>query len=268
MSKFANSLGSGCDWRIVALARSCLALVFALSLARLAGAKLVFWNPPTLWLRSITGSLSLLCTFFALTRLKTCEALTLTNTFPIWVALLSWPLLQVRPALSVWVAAACGVVGIAIIQQPGFETSFEAQLAMWLALVAAVTSALAMLGLHRLKHLDPWAIVVHFSAVATVFVLISFFIGSTPDLTPLLTLSTLAVLLGVGVSATMGQICLTRAFTLGDPAKVAVVALTQILFAFGLDFLFDGPTYNEQTLVGIGLVIAPTAWVMLHKANQ
>src|SRR5262249_26091540 len=100
MGEFAGQLGRlHCDWRIVALARSTLACLFAVLLARLVGARLVLWQPRVLWLRSIAGSVSLLCTFFALTRVRPCEVLTLTNTFPIWVAVLSWPLLQVRPRL-------------------------------------------------------------------------------------------------------------------------------------------------------------------------
>ena len=41
-------------------------------------------------------------------------------------------------------------------------------------------------------------------------------------------------MLGVGVTATFGQMCLTRAFTAGDPAKVSVICLTQVVFAFAL----------------------------------
>src|SRR5215471_6949640 len=118
MGQFAHLLRDACDWRVVALARSCLAFAFAFGLARLTGARLVFWRPGALWLRGCASSLSLLCTFFALAQLPTSEVLTLTNTFPIWVAFLSWPLLRVRPSLSVWLAAGCGVLGVALIQTP------------------------------------------------------------------------------------------------------------------------------------------------------
>src|SRR5207302_1880886 len=84
-----------------------------------------------------------------------------------WVALLSWPLLRVRPSLSVWVAAGCGVLGVAMIQSPHFEAGPQATLAVALSLTAALTSAVAMLGLHRLKDVHPWAIVAHYSGVAT-----------------------------------------------------------------------------------------------------
>jgi hypothetical protein len=80
--------------------------------------------------------------------------------------------------------------------------------------------------------------------------------------------STLLLLLGVGVTATVGQLCVTRAFTDGPPARVAVVGLMQIVFALGLDLVFAEPYLSALTLAGIGLVLAPTAWVMVGKARR
>jgi drug/metabolite transporter (DMT)-like permease len=221
-----------------------------------------------LWLRSCASSLSLLCTFFALAQLPTSEVLTLTNTFPIWVALLSWPLLRLRPSLSVWLAAGCGVAGVALIQSPHFEAGAGGTLAVMLSLAAALTSAVAMLGLHRLKGVHPWAIVVHYSGVATLFVLASWAVGGAPSLAPLADGRTLLLLLGVGVAATLGQVCVTCAFTSGDPSRVSVVGLTQIVFALGLDVLLHGPNVAPLTLAGIGLVLAPTAWMMASRAAR
>jgi hypothetical protein len=51
-----------------------------------------------------------------------------------------------------------------------------------LALVAAFTSAVAMLGLNRLQGVHPWAVVAHFSGVATAFVLAGWMVGGVPPL--------------------------------------------------------------------------------------
>jgi drug/metabolite transporter (DMT)-like permease len=199
-------------------------------------------------------------------RLPTSEVLTLTNTFPIWVALLSWPLLGARPAASVWLAAACSVLGVALIQSPHVSVNGNAAWSVALSLTAAVTSAVAMLGLHRLQGLHPWAVVVHYSGVATVFVLATWAVGGAPQLAPLGDGGTLFLLLGVGVAATLGQFCVTQAFTAGQPVRVSVVGLTQVLFALGLDLMFEGPHFRPATLVGIAMVLLPTAWVMAGKA--
>ncbi len=94
MTEFGHTLGATlhCDWRLIALARSVLMLCFALVLAVSSGVRLVFFKPVNLWVRSLAGSLSVVCNFYALYHLSAAEVLTLTNTFPIWVALLSWSL--------------------------------------------------------------------------------------------------------------------------------------------------------------------------------
>lgn len=265
MTQFARLLRDDCDWRIVALARSSLAFVFAFALSRLYGAQLVFLRPGALWIRGLASSTALLCMFFALTRLPTSEVLTLTNTVPIWVALLSWPLLRVLPSVQIWVAAGLGVVGVALIQSPHFQSDPGATSAVVLSLVAAFTSAIAMLGLHRVKGVHPWAIVVHYSGVATAVVLASWAVGGAPSLAPLLNGTTVLLLLAVGACATVGQVCVTVAFTSGPPAQVSVVQLTQVLFALGLDLLFSPAALEPIALAGIGLVLAPTAWVMASK---
>jgi len=268
MTQFASLLRDSCDWRIVALSRAGLAFFFALVLARMSGAKLVLWNPAALWVRGVASSLALLCLFFALTRLPTAEVLTLTNTVPIWVAFLSWPLLAVKPSLSVWMAALCGVMGVALIQAPHLSGDFGSTSAVILSLVAALASAVAMLGLNRLKGVHPWAIVTHYSGVATLFVLGSWLVGGMPDLTVLADPQVVLLLLAVGASATLGQMCVTKAFTSGEPARVAVVGLVQVVFALMLDVLMVVQAPHWLTLAGIAFVLAPTAWMMAGKIRE
>ncbi len=72
----------------------------------------------------------------------------------------------------------------------------------------------------------------------------------------------------MGVAATLGQVCVTMAFTSGPPARVSVAGLTQVVFALGLDLLFHGPVVQPLTLAGIALVMAPTAWMMADRAAR
>jgi drug/metabolite transporter (DMT)-like permease len=177
-------------------------------------------------------------------------------------------MLHVRPTGSVWLAAGCGVLGVAMIQSPHFDADAGATGAIVLSLMAALTSGVAMLGLHRIKGVHPWAIVAHYSGVATVVVLATWIVGGVPSLEPLRNGVTLLLLLGVGVAALVGQLFFTLAFTTGDPARLSVVGLLQVLFALGLDVLFFGPTLHGMTLAGIAMVMAPTAWMMAGKAAR
>src|SRR5207302_1773317 len=137
------------------------------------GVRPVVFRPRVLWLRSLAGSLSLVGNFYALTRLPVADVLTLSNLFPIWVALLSWPLEKKAPSLGVWLSVAAGLTGVILIQPPSL--SGEA-FAAGVALAASFFTAVAMMGLHRLHDLDPRAVVVHFSAVSFLFCIGSFFV--------------------------------------------------------------------------------------------
>ena len=70
-------------------------MTFAAILAMAAGKRLVFFRPRKLWMRSIAGSISLVCGFYAMTHYPVSEVLTLTNMFPLWVAVLSLPLFAI-----------------------------------------------------------------------------------------------------------------------------------------------------------------------------
>ena len=257
-----------CDWQILAVARAGLALVFGFALACASGARLVLWRPRTLWIRGLAGSVSMICTFYALTRLPVSHVLTVTQMFPIWVAFLSWPLVGEIPGAGVWLAVGCAVFGVVLIHAPHGQ-QFEGNFALAAAAVASLFTAVAMLGLHRLRDLHPWAIVVHFSAVALIFCVASVFLFERQiPLERLLAPRPLLLMLALGVSATAGQLFLTKAFADGSPTRVSVVGLTQIVFALPLDLLLIGSkTIGSETLLGIALIVAPTAWVMLARAN-
>ena len=262
MATLAHALKDYCGWQVIAVGRSTIPMILIAVLACLTPIPLVLIGTRALWIRSIAGSISLVCTFFAFTRLPVSEVLTITNLFPVWIALLSWPFLGVRPTATTWLAIVSGVAGVALIQQPHMA---HGNLASFAALASSFCSAVAMLGLHQLHGLDTRAIVFHFSTVSLFFSLSAklFIPGSPPPDQPW-QVATVLMLIGVGVSATMGQLCLTKAFTLGDPAKVAVVGLSQVGFGVIIDVLLWGRSFEIPTIIGMAMILTPTAWLMLR----
>ncbi len=254
-----------CDWQVVAVFRAGLVAVFAAVLCQAVGVKLVLWRW-RLWVRSVSGSCSMVCTFYAFQALPVPDVVTLTNTFPIWVALLGWPLYRQAPGLKMAIAILVGVLGVVLVEQPHFAAG---NLGVAAALAAAVFTAVAMLGLHSLHDIDPLAVVVHFSAVATVICLGAYLIGPTERGTAAITEPRVILeLLGMGVTALVGQLFLTLAFSRGMPAKVSVVGLTQIVFALAFGLWLFGHEVNGLTLLGTLLVIAPTAWLLTRNPRN
>jgi drug/metabolite transporter (DMT)-like permease len=258
MSILAASLKDEVDWQWIAIARTGLAMVFAAGLARAAGAKLVYFRPAKLWMRSLAGSVSLVCGFYAMTHYPVSEVLTLTNMFPLWVAILSLPLLGEWPPLDVWPAVAMGLVGIVLIQQPQFAGGHVAVAA---AIFSSFTSAIALIGLHQVREIDARAVVAHFSAVALISCLAALFLFPRQRVL-VLDGPAVLMLLGIGVAATIGQLFFTKAFAAGPPARISVVGLSQVGFTMLLEMVLWNRTFGPLTLLGIALVIAPTAWTL------
>lgn len=267
MGALTHALGARCDWRLIALVRALFMFVSMVLVARMAGVRLAFWTPRVLWVRSLAGSFSLVCSFYALTRLPVAEVLTLTNTYPIWIALLSWWTLRRVPSAVELLAVASGTVGVVLVEQPKLGRD---QLAAVVALLSSVSTAVAMMGLHRLRDLDARAIVAHFAGVASVasgawLVVrgdLRSLAGSVAADSPALWL-----LLGVGVTGTVGQLFLTKAYATGVPAEVAVLALTQVVFAMGLDAALWARRMPPATLAGSVLILAPSAWITLRMSR-
>ncbi len=264
MGAFTHAASTSYDWQVIALARSTLALTIASLLAAKQRTPMVFIRPATLWIRSIAGSIAVMCNFYALSRLPIADALTLSNMFPVWIAVLSWPLLGRIPSRDVWLGVLCGVVGVVVLQQPYLA---EGNLGTVAAVIGSLASAVALIGLHRLRHIAPNAIVVHFSCVSVITILVSMVaVPSSQSFTSQLTCPWPAplYLLGVGVSATIGQLLLTRAFAMGAPARVSVIGLTQVGFAMVFDVILWDRSFEWHSLFGMLLVIGPTVWLMLR----
>lgn len=264
MGVLTHALKHACDWQTVAVTRSALATTFAVLVALATGTRLVVNGPRALWFRSFAGSGSMVCTFYALgSHLEVSDVLTLTNTFPVWVALVSWPLAGEKPTLAVWGAVACAVVGVAATQ--GFSLHGFG-LAHVASLCAAFFTALAMLGLNRLKGVASYAVVVHFSAVATVVCGLAYLTFDKPIGNEALSdPAVLLRLLGVGATAFIGQVFLTKAYRGGSPTKVSVVGLSQVVMVMAFEGVIAGRAFTTWQLVGTALVLGPTGYLMARE---
>lgn len=270
MGTLTHALGPRCDWLTIALVRVVFMFASALLAARLAGVRLVFRRPVSLWPRSLAGSFSLVCTFYALTRLPVGDVLTLTNTYPLWVFALACLEFRRRPAAADLLGVVCGLVGVALIGRPHLGGDGRAAV---VALAGSLGTAVAMVNLHRLRGVDPRAVVAHFAGVATV-ILGGWALARWSQAGPSTSAAAAAgaagavdvtlvlMLAGVGLTGTVGQVFLTKAYAAGPPTRVAVLGLTQVVFGVGFDALVWRRALGPLTLAGTALVLAPTAWLL------
>ena len=138
-----------------------------------------------------------------------------------------------------------------------------------MALLNGFFTAVAMLGLNRLRGVDPRAVVTHFSGVSTVATLLFLWAtGAAGSFTQVTGAGTWALLLGVGAAGMLGQMGMTLAFARGPAARVSVVALAQILFGLAFDVVLWQRQLNAVSLAGMVLVAAPMAWLLLGRRRE
>ncbi|XZE22342.1 DMT family transporter [Pirellulaceae bacterium SH449] len=271
MALLTESLKEQYSFPWISAIRSGVATCLAFTLAFGAGTKLVFFKPMTLWIRSLSGWISMMFCFYAMTHYDVEIVLALTNSYPIWVAILSWPILGTVPSRKSWVALIVSCVGMGLIYYGSYDekdivsTFSNPRYAIPAAILASIMSAVALTNLHKLKEIDARAIVTHFSAVATIGSLLVWL--SIPFPADLVSADewSIARLIGVGIAATGGQLCLTKAFSTGTPTNVSIVGLSQVVVAALFKWMLEREVPSLLTALGMLVVMIATVWVMLSK---
>jgi len=250
MSIGARLGGSGVPWQEVAASRFFVGALTAYAVARIRGTSLRVKNQKAQAWRTIFGTIAALATFYTLAAREVAvgDAVTLFATSPIFVALVSWPLLGERVGKSVVVAIGLAFAGIVAVAHPTFDTAPHLVAS---GTIAAVSTALAMVWLRRMgPDESSEGIVFQFSVFGTVAaVLASIPVWRTPDA------RSAAYLALTGLSGGLAQICMTRAYGLDRAARVSAITYTGIVFTR----LFAFPVFDERptlvTVAGSLLVI-------------
>lgn len=273
MGLLIESLGREYSFAWIATIRSAVATLIAVGMVLYVRAEFVVLRPASLWMRSLAGCSAMLCLFFAMTHYDVAVVLSLSSMYPIWVAILGWPMLGQIPSRDTWLALSVSTAGMWLIYSSatsptalsGDHAHYLPQVAIPLAALASMFSAVALIGLHRVKELDSRAVVTHFSAVSTLLSFALWYFTPLQTMSSESTPSSLVRLIAVGVAAVLGQLFLTKAFAAGRPARISVIGLSQVAFAASYKWLFEGRIPSSVGVVGMLLVISATMWVMLRS---
>jgi drug/metabolite transporter (DMT)-like permease len=247
-------LGSrGLPWPEIAAARFLVGALLAAGLAAATGRALRVTDRAGTWRRSIYGTLAAAASFYALAsaRIAIGDAVTLGATTPIFVALLSRPLLGERVGRHVAVAVTLAFAGVLAIVRPSFAIAWPVAL---VATAGAVFFALAMLWLRRIGPGESHeAIVLHFSLVGlATMVALALPVWRWPDWPGGL------ALLGAGLGGGGAQLAMTRAYALQRAAPVTAISNLGVVFTYLLAIPLFGDLPTPWQLAGTTLVIAAT----------
>lgn len=208
-------------------------------------------------LRSLIGMTSMVLFFWAFAVLPLAEAVAISFSGPLFLTLLSIPLLGERVGPRRWLAVLAGFVGVLLIVRPG---SGLFGLTALIPVGAALGFALAMICVRRLSITESnTAIVFYFTLTCTAVSALALpFEWVTPALEHWLPL------IAIGLIGGTAQLFMTQAFRLAPASTVAPFEYTAIVFALSFGVLIWNEIPDAWMLVGTAIVIGSGLYI-LHR---
>lgn len=222
--------------------------------------------------RGLFGVVSLWLWFFSIAKLPLSLAVTLAYMSSIWVAVIlfgmSWwrhrgeHVTHMAPSL-IW-SILLGFVGVVLLLRPTIRADQLGD--SMIALISGFIAAMAYIQVRQMgvRGEPEYRVVFYFSSVCVVAGLLGQLLQlnglsesqmSAHANGEMLAVKGLAMLLGVGVTATIAQLAMTRAYRLGNPLVAANLQYVGIVFTSGLDLWIWDVHLSWISWIGIAVIL-------------
>jgi drug/metabolite transporter (DMT)-like permease len=232
--------------------RSLIGLVVIYAIVRQQGLSLTTSHRRMHLWRGLSGFFALMMFFYAIGALPLASAITLNYTSPLFLALLLTIVLKQKPQWWLIGALVVGFAGVVLLFNPSFDSKD-----FWPRLLGLGSGMLAGVAYFNVKQLgqagEPeWRVVFYFTLISTIgaglWMIVHEFHAVTWE--------TLPILLGLGTTATLAQLAMTRAYRLGNTLVVASLAYSTVIFASLFGILLWGEVLPLTSWVAIALIVA------------
>lgn len=204
-----------------------------------------------LW-RGVSGTIALMLYFYCITVLPLATAVTLNYTAPLYLSILTILAFKehFRPALSS--AILLGFCGAILLLHPTL-----AQNQLIPGLIGLISGLLAGIAYLNVKQLglsgEPeWRVVFYFSLIAAITSGVGMLFGTVHSIT----MPGLFILLGLGSTATLAQLAMTRAYRTGKTLVAGSLSYSTVIFASIFGMILWGEALPLMGWIGMGLIIA------------
>lgn len=281
-------LSGGYPLHQIVFTRSAIGIVLGLLLVKLEGGfHLLKTRQPGLHLlRGLLIVISNMSFFLALSVLPLAEATALFFAAPLFITLLSIPVLGEKVGPLRLGAVIVGFIGVVIMMRPWASTA-SLEVSRWVLLLpvlAALTYALNQLMTRKLGVNSKASALMVYIQAAFVAVSLGFFLiagdghfvdeGSNPSLQFLLRAwvwpaeEDYLTFLGIGLNIALIGYCLSQAYRLGDAATVAPFEYIGLPLAVFWGFVIFGDLPVWEVWVGIALILASGLFVYLRERQK
>ena len=222
-------------------------------------------NPWGHLMRGAFGVTSMYCFFRSYLEMHLSDAIALGLSGPIFITVLSVPLLKEQVGWRRWSAVTIGFIGVIIMTRPG-PGMFDVH-AFW-PLAAAVLYALAMVSIRQLGSSEPSStIVFYFTAFSTLASFLTIPLGWVDPTQAWVvppSFGILARVFAIGIMGGCAQIFLTNAYQRARASVVAPFDYTALVYGFLLGWIFFTEVPDVFLIVG-GLIVVASGVYIIHR---
>jgi drug/metabolite transporter (DMT)-like permease len=208
--------------------------------------------------RAIVQFMAMLCIFTAFRLMPLTDAVAITFASPLFMTVLSIPLLGERVGIHRWGAVLVGFGGIMLMVEPGPGILVSGAI---FALANAFLGASVTIALRRMTVTESSAALVFYQIAITagLSMLLLPFGWITPDW------KDLGILAAIGICSGIGQYWWTQAFRNAPASVAAPFSYTSMIWAVLFDFLFWHAVPAVSLLGGAMIVVASGLYILYRE---
>ena len=211
-------------------------------------------------LRAILGSLAIFFMFYSVQYLSITEATSLFFLAPLFVSIISYPLLKEKVGLYKGSFIIVGLIGALIILQPEYISSVTGAV---MAILAAIFSGLGMICLRWIgKTEDAITTIFYYALIGALLTLPALpFFWIMPNNEELL------ILISIGILSSILQYFFTKSF-IHLPANVAgAMIYMQIIWAIIIDLVIWGILPSWVIIIGASIIICSNLFILKKESK-
>ncbi len=216
-----------------------------------------------LLLRSATGTLGILCNFYAIDHIPLADASILNKMSPFFVIIFSFFLLKEKLTFLQGSAVFLAFVGTMFIIKPSFQNVELIPSAIGLCGGLCAGFAYSMVRVLGTKKENGSLIVLFFSVFSCVVTLPYMLFDFHP-----MEWWQILMLIGAGLSASGGQFGITAAYCNAPAREISVYDYSQIIFATLLGFAFLGEIPDIYSFIGYIIIISMALLMFLYNNDK
>ncbi len=217
---------------------------------------------PGLLMRSLCGTLGLICNFYAIDHLNIADANILNKLSPFFAILMSYFILKEKANKVEWLSVFVAFAGAVFVVKPSFHMDFVYAMVGVLGGLGAGIAYTFVRKLGMKGERGP-VIIMCFSAFSCIFTLPFMILGFEP-----MSGMQFLYLMLAGASATGGQLMITKAYTKAPAKEISVFDYTQVLFAAMLGFVFLEQIPDVLSIIGYVIIIGSAVFKWAYMVRR